>query len=89
MKKIIDLNRIQKEAKAKQISQYILIKRELNYRKVKPGFTTIMGCQFCHAFTKMKYQNRNAIQCKWIGIMNNKNADIQEGYICNFFKRLK
>lgn len=82
--RVLNVKYFQKIAAQYNMSPYTLIKRDLSYRKAR----TDKRCANC----KMKYSpvfdGVERLQCYWIGVYNNKTADIEEDYICNFHHRI-
>lgn len=85
-KKKIPVEQLQKDARAKGVSVYLLIKRFLNYRKIKVNGKE--NCCNCKASEQVAYYNKDAaIQCVWIGIMRDFYADVNALHICNYYER--
>ncbi len=85
----IDYSAIQRKAKAANISEIQIMKRESGYRKQKEA-ERLAGkhCPTCKLCTPVKYENTpEKIQCYWLGVKNDPHADIEAGHICKHYKR--
>jgi len=82
--RVLNIHRYNTLATQYEMSPYTLIKRDLRYRISK----TDNCCGNC----KMKYspvfEGIERLQCYWIGVYNDKTADIDENYICDFHHRI-
>lgn len=85
-KNIINFEKLMEESKAKDISVYLLVKRELLYRK--SGDTDLdRKCKNCRASQKIKYKDGWHLQCSWIGIIKDDYSDIKLDHVCKFYER--
>jgi hypothetical protein len=72
-----------KEAKKKQISPYLLMKRKANYRKkIKDG---IRHCGNCSERIHVPFKDKTRSQCQVIGITGSDDANVNENYICDYY----
>lgn len=87
MKNSIDMARLRKEAKAANVSIYILIKRELGFRKT--NFKDLgLSCFNCKHSQVCKFQDGvEKVVCSWVGEMNDVNAFVYSNYICRKYKK--
>lgn len=87
MRKSIDMNKLRKDAKAKQVNLYILVKREIGYRKT--NFKDLgQNCFNCRMSEMVKFQSgiKDAC-CHVIGIMCDTNAFVSPNNICRFHSK--
>jgi len=86
MKKEINVSRLMQESKSKGVNLYILIKRELLYKK-SGAMDLGRCCKNCRAGQKVKYKDGWHLQCSWIGIIKDDHSDIELDSVCKFYER--
>ena len=84
MKRQINISHFKNEARKAGVSVYLLIKRELNYRKTRD----IRNCLNCKYGNPAEYKDRECFQCQWICESNDLFADVDEKHVCNYHKIL-
>lgn len=82
MKKL-DYKKFQDLSKRMGISVYTLIKRELNYRLSY----TYESCETCDQSNSVYYKDGEHTQCRLIGIMNDRQANIDMDFVCDRYSK--
>jgi hypothetical protein len=84
-KHVLDLDIITKKAKQYDMSPYALIKRELNFREKAKGDDCFANCKMrCSPI----FHENERVQCYWIGVSENKNADVTMQSLCDWHERI-
>jgi uncharacterized cysteine cluster protein YcgN (CxxCxxCC family) len=85
---MIDYDKILKQAAGLQISPYILVKREIRYRKTEG---VLKNCGNCCNSKFLTYRNGDLniprLQCSIIGESKDRSASIDKNYICDYVNK--
>lgn len=83
----LNYGQIIEEAKRKQISVYLLVKRKIGYRRTDHTDELYSkSCLNCKLVLKCPYTNKNYL-CDFIGVNTDKEAIVDDKHICKIYKR--
>ncbi len=86
----IDLNALKKEARLKQVSVYLLLKRLIEYRDITDVEKySSRNCFKCKLSDRVVYDETTGprYQCHIVGVFDDYYADISNSKICKQFKK--
>jgi hypothetical protein len=87
---IINYDKLQQDAKACNISVFLMMKRKINYRAVDINYPWI-NCGKCKLLRQLTFpgENTQRLQCETIGYNKDIEADVNIDSLCDCFKHFK